>query len=330
MKKILKVGMIGCGGNAQGHLRSLINHPETEVVALVEPAAKMIKRTRQRYPELAQTPVFSDHRQMLKQVELDGVAISTPHTLHFRQVMDSLNAGLHVICEKPLVCSLADTKKVIAKAKQKKKVVVVAYQRRFLAMRRFVRRYVHDKDFGKTVFVQSFLSQEWLHAQKGTWRQNPKLSGGGQLNDSGSHIIDMIFWTLPSKPVQVTALIENHGAKVDIDSAVSYRLENGGLGNLSVLGTGPRACMWEDMSIVGSKGRAIFFRNGVLTLIDGVEIAECKKFGLDQDKTSHWIDVIKKRVKNESPPEGFLRTIAFTEACWKSAKQGGKPVNIKY
>ncbi|MHC4715579.1 MAG: Gfo/Idh/MocA family protein [Planctomycetota bacterium] len=330
MKDVLRIGMIGCGGNGRGHLKALSAHPESEVVALTDPARGMIARARREIPALADVPAFADHRKMLAQVELDAVAISTPHTQHTGQIIDALNAGLHVLCEKPLTCSVADTKKVIAKARAKRRKIVVAYQRRWQAMRRFSRSFIRSKEFGKPLFVQSFLSQGWLWGTKGKWRQKPELSGGGQLNDSGSHLVDMIFWTMPSRPVEVSAMIENRGAKVDIDSAVSFRFADGCLGNLSILGAGPGNVFWEDLTIAGSGGQALFLRNGQLTVSTGSEMVEYKSFGRDADKHGHFIDVVKGRARNESPPEEFLPNIAFTQACWKSAAAGGRPVKIKY
>jgi len=255
MSDVLRIGMIGCGGNGRGHLKALSAHPESRIAAMVDPAKAMIDRARREIPALAEAPAFADHRAMLKAVELDAVAISTPHTQHTRQILDALNAGLHVLCEKPLTCSVADTKKVIA------------------------------------MFVQSFLSQGWLRGTRGTWRQEPELAGGGQLNDSGSHLVDMIFWTMPSRPVEVSAMIENRGAKVDIDSAISFRFADGCLGNLSILGAGPRNVFWEDLTIAGSGGQALFLRNGQLTVSTGTEMVEYKSFGWNGDKHAHFIDV---------------------------------------
>ncbi|KPK82554.1 MAG: hypothetical protein AMJ81_09740 [Phycisphaerae bacterium SM23_33] len=330
MSKVLRIGMIGCGGNGRGHLKNLVSRGEVQVVALTEPSRAMLERARQEIPALAEVPAYANHRQMIKHNELDAVGISTPHTLHFRQVMDALEAGLHVFCEKPLTTSVAETRKVIAKSRRKRKVVVVAFQRRLHAMRRFMRSFVRDKAFGRPLFVQSFCSQGWLSGTRGTWRQKLALSGGGQLNDTGAHIVDMIFWTMPARPVEVTALIDNRGTEVDIDSAISYRFADGALGNISIVGSGPRNLFWEDMTIVGSSGQALFLRNGVLYASTGTETLEFKSFGRDGDRVGHFIDVIRGRARNESPPEDFLPTIAFTQACWKSAKLGGKPVKIRY
>ncbi len=330
MKKVVKIGMIGCGGNGRGHLRALAAHPEAKVVALVDPAGAMLDRARREIPALAEAAAFADHRTMLREIDLDAVAISTPHTQHFRQITDCLDAGLHVLSEKPLTCSVAETKKVVAAARRRRRVVVVAFQRRFHAMRKFMRSFVRDEAFGRPLFVQSFLSQGWLRGTRGKWRQDPALSGGGQLNDSGAHIIDMIFWIMPSKPVEVSAMIENRGAKVDIDSTIAYRFANACLGSLAILGAGPTNVFWEDMTVAGTGGRALFFRNGVLAASTGTEMVEYTRFGRDGGSDGHFIDVIRGRAKNESPPQDFLPAIAFTEACWKSAGLAGRPVKIRY
>ena len=330
MAKRIRIGMIGCGGNGRGHLRCLAAHGEVEVAALADTSAEMIARTRSEVPALAAAAAFDDYRRMLAEVECDAAVISTPHTQHTEQVLACLDAGLHVLCEKPLACSVADTRKVVARAKARRRHVVVSFQRRWHAMRKFMRSFVRDSGFGTPLYVQSFVSQGWLSLTANTWRQQKAHSGGGQLNDTGAHIIDMIFWIMPSRPTEVAAFIDNRKTEVDIDSAVSYRFADGAIGSLSVLGSGPRNVFWEDMTIAGSTGRAMFLRQGVLTVSTGNETMEYKSFGRDGMPDHHFIDVIRRRAKNESPPEQFMPAIAFTEACWKSAAAGGRPMKIRY
>ncbi len=331
MADVLRIAMIGCGGNARRqHINVLSEHPEAEVVALVDPSAEMLALAREAVPAVADVPSYADHRRMLDSTELDAVAISSPHTLHADQILDSLDAGCHVLTEKPLTTSVVDTKRVIDKAGQTGKVVCVAFQRRFQGMQRFMRSFVRGKGFGTPRYVQSFISQSWLKGTRGTWRQQLDLSGGGQINDTGAHIIDMIFWIMPSRPVEVAAMIDNRGAEVDIDSSVSYRFEDGALGSLAVLGDGPPRVFWEDMTIVGSRGEALFFRKDVLTVCSDGKVAVREDFDPDEIVDHHFIDVVKGRAQNQSPPEDFLPVIAFSEACWESAARGGQSITIGY
>jgi predicted dehydrogenase len=327
----IRVGAIGTGGCMTGHLKSLAERPEVELVALVDPAQASIERMQKNVPQTAGARVFSDYRAMLQEMKLDGVVICSPHTLHLQQVLDCLDKGLHVLCEKPLVCSVADTHKVIEKSRKTKRHVVVGYQRRFAGNYRCMREFVRDQAFGQPLFVQAYQSQYWYKNFLTAWRTDPALSGGGQINDSGSHLVDMLFWIMPSRPVEVTALMQNRGTRVDVDSAISFRFADGCLGNLSIHGSGPRAAGFvEDISITSDSGRAVYLREGRITLSLGTELVEVKTFRGGANKSQHWLDVILGKEENQSPPEEFLPTIAFTEACWKSAAQGGRPVQVMY
>ena len=100
----VRVGLIGLGNNMMGHVGRLLQIPEVEIVAGVDPfgAAKL----HERYPQLRELPIFSDHNEMLREVKPDAVEISTPHSFHHRQILDSLRAGAHVLVEKPMVNSV--------------------------------------------------------------------------------------------------------------------------------------------------------------------------------------------------------------------------------
>ena len=82
----VRVGMIGCGGNATGHLRRLKEIPEVEVVALADVSEQSFARMFERVPGADQIPRFDDYKKMLESVEMDAVEISTPHTCHFERI----------------------------------------------------------------------------------------------------------------------------------------------------------------------------------------------------------------------------------------------------
>ena len=77
-----------------GHLRRLMEMPDVEIVGLTDPKKASFERLFTRVPEAKELPQFADHKDMLATVDMDAVEISTPHTLHFRQIMDSLDRGL--------------------------------------------------------------------------------------------------------------------------------------------------------------------------------------------------------------------------------------------
>ena len=129
----IRVGFIGCGGNASGHVGRVLAMGECDVLALCDVSGESIDRVRDRHkednPEILDVPVFSDYLEMLAAVEMDAVEISTPHTLHYEQIMASLDKDLHVLTEKPMVCTVDHAHEVIEKAEETGKVLMVSYQR---------------------------------------------------------------------------------------------------------------------------------------------------------------------------------------------------------
>src|ERR1051326_4789513 len=103
----VRVGIIGTGGIAQGHIRRLLANPNAEITALCDIRPIALEKTVERYPDLKAVPQFDDFRKMIAAGNLDAVEICTPHTTHYEQILGSLDSGLHVLSEKPMVCTIA-------------------------------------------------------------------------------------------------------------------------------------------------------------------------------------------------------------------------------
>jgi predicted dehydrogenase len=323
----VRVGFIGSGGNARHHMGNVLKLSEFEIVALNDPNSAMIAQAKRDYPALESVPAFADYRDMLSSIEMDAVEISTPHTLHYQQVMDSLDRGLHVLCEKPLVCSVAHAREVIAKRDATGKVCMVSYQRHFQPEFRYIREKIASGEFGAVTFVSALQCQGWKRGTAGSWRQDPALSGGGQLNDSGSHLLDIILWITGLHVSKVSAFIDNCGTPVDINSALSITFKNGAQGNVSVVGDS--AAGWhEDVTIWCERG-VFFMRNGKLQVCDqrgNRYTFDSMPGGSTPDR--NFLDAIQGRDTVQSPFECGLRVIELTESAWKSAAQGGAVVEV--
>src|SRR5579883_1658702 len=104
MPEDIRIGMIGVGGIAQGHIQRLLATPEAKIVAICDSSEQSIQKTKERQEgKLGDVAVYSDYRQLLEKEKPDAVVICTPHTQHFQQAVDSLDAGAHVLLEKPMV-----------------------------------------------------------------------------------------------------------------------------------------------------------------------------------------------------------------------------------
>jgi predicted dehydrogenase len=322
----VRVGMIGCGGFQRYRLGNLLQISDAEVVGLNDPSEDQIRLTKERHPALSDTPSFADYRDLLNTIKPDAVMIATPHTQHIDQILTSFDAGCHVLTEKPMVTTVADAQAVIAKRNATGKQGMVSYQRHFQAEFRAIRDRIQSGEAGKVTYVQALQAQEWKRGTKGTWRQQLSLSGGGQLNDSGSHLVDILLWSTGLSAESVSAVIDARGTEVDIDSSLSIRFKGGAIGSMAVIGDGHG---WhEDVTIVCEK-MTFFVRNGKLTILDEKQnrfVAEHLSGGGTPDK--NFVDAILGRTTVESPFECGLEVIRLTEAAWKSAENGGQSIQV--
>ncbi len=324
----IRIGIIGAGGIMGGHVKRLAG-TKGKVVAMADPSAASIERLKGVMGGGTEVAAFSDWEKMLAEVELDAVEIGSPHTVHFDQICAALDKGLHVLTEKPMTCTSAHAREVIKRAKEADKVVGVSYQRHYAGTYRFIHEMVTSGKLGKIHFVSAFQGQEWLRSQTGTWRQTMALSGGGQLNDSGSHLMDAIMWTTGLQAEEVSCRSDFFEREVDINSALNVKFACGALGTIAVVGSAPTGFR-EDISIVGSEG-VIFYRNGELTWQQSSRgpILKLEKGKDWMDPDSNFIGAIKGICEIGCPPEVGLRVIEITEAAWRSHEKNGQPVKVE-
>ena len=328
MEKI-RVGFIGCGGNASGHIGRVLDIPEAEVVALCDVDQASLQRAKERNSQAAELPEFTHYQEMLEQVELDAVEISTPHTLHFEQIMAALDKGLHVLTEKPMVCTVDHACQVIAKTEEAGKVLMISYQRHLEAQYRYVRNQIAAGELGDIQFISALQDQKWYQGTIGLWRQQMALSGGGQLNDSGSHLLDIVLWMTGLEVAEVQAYMEYLDSEVDINSALSLRFRNGALGTIAVVGNSPASGIWEDITIWGTKA-VVYMRRGQVfyKTQHSNEVYEVNNLPGSTTPDQNFIDAILGRDQVQVPPECGLRVIELTEAAWASAASG-QPVKVE-
>lgn len=321
---VIRIGMIGCGGNARAHMGRLLNIKGVQIVGLCDPAEGARRAAVETYPALAGVPQFEDYRDLLASAELDAVEISTPHTTHYEQIMAALARGLHVLTEKPMVCDVSHAVDVVAKAKETGLVVGIAYQRHTQAPYRYCKEVIASGEAGKVNFISCLQSQNWYRGQvpRGTWRSKLALSGGGQLNDSGSHLLDIILWMTDLQPAEVFAFIDNMGSEVDILTSMSVRFASGALGNFSVVGHAVGGMLeditiWcEDGTLAIRGGEVIRWQGNDRTVISG------EALGRSWSPDENFIAAIRNEEEIQAPPECGLKVIQLTEAAWRSGRTG--------
>jgi predicted dehydrogenase len=321
----IRVGLIGVGGISGGHITRLLALPEVEIAALVDIKENRLAHAVANHDgALEKVSQFSDYRTMLESTKPDAVLICTPHTQHFQQAMDSLDAGAHVLLEKPMVTRVVDAHALIKKINETKKVVGLSYQRHTDPRFRYIREQIASGIYGEVQFVNALQQQGWKKGTAGSWRQDIGESGGGQINDSGSHLLDIILWTTGLAPDAVSAFMDNKGTPVDINSAVTVRFTSGAQGTISVVGD---AAGWHEDITIWCENGTFYIREGQPLIVQGLD---GKKFEPDES-TMHgasnvdlnFIRTIQGVETIAANPIDGLHTIELTEAAWKSAEAGG-------
>ncbi|MGQ9479522.1 MAG: Gfo/Idh/MocA family protein [Thermoproteota archaeon] len=322
--KTVKVCLVGCGGIAHMHVNNLLRIREARIVGLCDVNPESIRRLKEAFPQIENLREFTDYREMYDSLGADAAIILTPHTLHFNQAMDALERGMHVLVEKPMVTRVEHARRLIEKASSSKSVLMVSYQRHYEPQFRLIRDKVRGGEIGEIQFTCSLLAQEWMRMTTGTWRQDPELSGGGELMDSGSHIIDFILWSTGLRPSEVFAHMDYRGCRVDVNTSVSVKLSNGAVGNISIVGDAP--CFEEYHAIYGTKG-AIFYENGRIRLLDAegyFSRTPVKMHFKPNNPDRNFVMSILGLEEPESPGECGLRVAEFTEAVLESSRRGEK------
>jgi len=324
MKKV-RIGMIGCGSFSRHHGRMFGQMHHVQMVALCDPNRQNLDRyQREIFDPLNQRPrQFADYREMLKEVDCDGVVIVTPHAQHFEQAMAALGAGNHVLLEKPMVIGVKQSRELIARAKRVKRVLSLAFPGSFAPEFAYVRELLKRRELGEVISVHGFVAQSWLKGTRGTWRQDPALAGGGFAYDSGAHLFHAMLFLSNLWPAEVFAWTDNRGTPVDILASAVMRFENGALGTANCCGEDARN--WDEgITLSGSKA-------SVRTGIHGGRLEQWDAQGklvryprVEPVPTLHqnFVDCILGRAETPCPPIWGLRQSLLMEALYKSARTG--------
>ncbi len=326
--------MIGCGGAASWHASVLLSLEGVEIVGLVDPSQASLARMREYVPSLANVPDFATPEEFYAAVPgVDAVQIITPHTLHYPQVTEAIGRGLHVLCEKPLAVTSEEARDIAASAEVAGVVVTVSYQRRLDPAYTFMRQAIQAGELGEIRTVSIFNGQGWQKGTEGMWRQQPELSGGGMLMDSGSHHIESLLSLAGAPAVSVSGLVDNLGSQVDINSSATIRFANGVQGQITVIGDLPAEWI-EHVYVSGTRGVLRYetepqhpWRTGrVFQYRDG-GIVQPLRLPETDNMDQAWLNAIRGVSSNPSPPEVGIQVAELTEAIYRSAQEG-RTINL--
>jgi predicted dehydrogenase len=310
----IAVGLIGCGGIMRHRLGRLLAVPGVRIAAMADPSPEQIARTKEQHPAAAVAAEFAAHEDLIASGLCQAVTINSPHRDHAPQAIAAFQAGLHALIEKPLANSVAQAEAIIAARDASGKVGALAYQRHGEPIFQEARRIVQSGQFGRLTMVNSHLGQEWKRATKGSWRQDPELSGGGQIHDSGSHMIDMLLWITGLRAEAVTGFMDNRETPVDIDSALAIRFAGGAYGSLTIIGD---AAGWHERHALWMERASLFIEGHRLVIREeGKDEVVMDSWPEGRSPDENFIAAIRGEEEVQAPLECGLETIRLTELAW--------------
>ncbi|RZT21501.1 Gfo/Idh/MocA family protein [Fictibacillus sp. BK138] len=195
---MLKVGVIGLGSISDLHIKPYVNNPEVKLVAFCDMNQKRLEAAGQLYdvPNL-----YTSYQELLANQNVDAVSICTWNATHAEIAIAALEAGKHVLVEKPLCTTVEEAIQVEEAVKKSGKVLQVGFVRRYAKNTKLIKSFLDNGDFGELYYAKASCIRRL--GNPGGWFSDKERSGGGPLMDLGVHMID-ICWYLMGKPKPVS------------------------------------------------------------------------------------------------------------------------------
>lgn len=325
----LRVGILGCGRMSRHHAKRILAHPDAELAALCDVSTGIIENWIGEYladelAGVASPPAYDDATAMYRAAGLDAVVISTPHTAHFAHGKQALAAGCHVFMEKPMVTATCQARELERLVAESGRILVVGYNTPSTPPFRYLREVVRNGRLGKLELVNGYLSQNWRRTTAGTWRQEPKLSGGGQAYDSGSHLLNSVVWTVESSPQQVFSFMDYQGTPVDINSVLAVRFANGVMASITVSGNCPAPGAALTFIFSGGRVDVDGWMGSWIRVFDGADEIEPELPGGADSPIGNFIDAALGRAEPATSPRNGVAYSELMDAVY-AAHHGGQP-----
>ena len=328
-----RVGFIGAGAMGRHHLREMIDRPDTSVGAVCEPSEAAYAKTSELFESrgLPVPPNEPDWEPFFKRFadQLDAVFILTPHAFHFPQASAGLEAGLDVLLEKPMVLTADEAEQLIAIRDRTGRLLVVAFQGSLSPQVREASRLLRSGELGPILNISATVWQDWALNTNGTWRQEPALSGGGFMFDTGAHMLNTVADLAGEDFTEVAAWLEDDGRPVDIRAAVMGRLASGALVTMNGCGSAIPSCN-SDIKVFTT---GAIVRTGIWG--EALEIQRSGRTKLRKVRSvaalpvwEQFLNVRAGRIPNPSPPEIGLRMARLWDAIRDSAGNDGAVVRL--
>ncbi len=250
----IKFAVVGAGHIGKRHCEMIVRNEEAELVAIAD-----IKEKKEIGIEKFKAPFFSSIDELLSSdIEFDVINIATPNGFHAEQTLKALDKGKHVVCEKPMSLTKADSEKMIYKSLQVSKNIFVVKQNRYSPPSKWLKEMIENKRLGEVYIVKldCYWNRDDRYYKKSDWHGDKKKDGG-TLFTQFSHFVDIMYW-LFGDIQKINSLFKdfNHKESTDFEDSgvVSFEFVNGGIGQINYSTSVWKANLESSITIIGEKG----------------------------------------------------------------------------
>lgn len=338
---MIKFGVVGCGSIARHrHLPELAANEHAKIEATCDVVFKRAEEMAKKYD----AKPYKDYKQMLKEADLDAVVVCTPNYLHAPITIAALEAGKHVLCEKPMATSAEEAEEMIATAKKNGKFLMIGHNQRLMPPHVKAKELLQSGILGKVLTFRTCFGhagpESWcIDKSADTWFFRKKEAFVGAMGDLGVHKADLIRWLLDDEVDEVSAFVETlektypDGSLIDVDDNATciLKMKSGAVGNLIASwtykgGEDNTTTLYCEKGVLRITGRQdiqveVHLRSGEKQFYRVGEIATNER-----QVASGIPDMFVDSILNNEPPEisgeEGLKALKIVIACLKAAETG--------
>jgi len=344
----IKVGIIGAGQISDNHIEGY-RKAGAEVVALCDPAPQTLAMRAAKF-NIAHT--YASAEAMLQaHPELTAVSVCSPNSFHQEHTILALEAGKHVLCEKPMALTVAQAEAMVAAARRANKILMCGHNQRFTPAVQKINALREEGTFGKIYHAKCTWIRRRGIPGLGRWFTTKKLSGGGPLIDIGIHVIDRTWYMMGKpRPVAVSGATysvfgkdiakyvctgmwagprDPHGVMDVEDFASAFvRFDNGATMTIEVSWAANRAEENPWSLLMGDKMGVLLNDNGITLFGERSGAIATETIDFDKsvyrDRHAHFVDCIVNGTPCTCPGEDGLAIQKVLNGIYRSSEENAE------
>jgi predicted dehydrogenase len=337
-QRAVRVAVIGCGLMAREHVRGLLKkRGEVDIVVVSDPSQRAYEAMRELFMDLGlEPPPNEPDLKRLLDARRDRAAevalIVTPHKFHFEHARAAMEAGLDVLLEKPMVMNAREALDLIEVRDRTGRLLVISFNGSLSPQVRLAARMLRSGELGEILSISATVWEGWASSYNGHWKQDPDVSGGGFMFDTGAHMLNTVADLAGEDFVEVAAWLDTRGRRkgLDITGTVMARLASGALVSMCACGETIPACS-SDVRVFCTKGiiHTDVWGRWLGLQREGEPVLRPLEDLPSRGPWEQFLAVRNGSSPNPCPPEVGLRMALLWDAIGSSARRDGVPVGVE-